>query len=269
MTGVADSEFKRSRGRVNIGLFLIGYLPLLLLQTTQLLPGGKNLNWLPGDVLFLGLLLFATFKVLYREISKTTFYFLAVVFVLTSLIYFLNDLIGYPFGEMMSSREIVFGSTYPWFLPLWWIVIFIPAYVVASVILVQGKVELVQESKILVLLLAGGITALIQATCEPIGANMKQYWFWLEREHSYYGTPRTNLVGWYIVGVLLAWILSKKICPSMWKISTAWLSLGLLSSIALLSGLMSWQVQFYIPVFISINLIGVLTAALLIIEHKK
>jgi uncharacterized membrane protein len=221
------------------------------------------------DTLFLVAGLLTTFLIARRDIpSRTCFLLFGLVGIGSLGFYLVSYFTGFPFGELMAPsrfNEPILSSCH-WSLPLWWIILLTHAYIITSVILVQGQKELVQESIFLIVLLTGMITALVHATWEPIAVNVRQYWFWLSRDMSYYGTPRLNLVGWYVVSVFFCFLLTRMIDPSVWRVSTAWRSLTLLGLTELILGFWSWKAQFFIPVFIALNLTGILAGALLISE---
>jgi uncharacterized membrane protein len=251
--------------------YLALYIPVALSQTTSLLPGLTRAGTLI-DCGFLLTLLISTWMILRRDLPfKSSILFCGFIVFSSAVFYIISYYTAYPFGELMAPPifKMRIFSIVPWSLPLWWLVLLANAYVIASVLLVGGRKELVPESRLLIVLITGGTVALTHATWEPIAVNFKDYWFWLDRDHEYYGTPRPNLAGWYIVGVTLAWLASHRIDPSSWKISTAWRSLGVIASIELLLGILNWQSHFYIPVFISFNLVGVLVVALLLSDAQR
>jgi uncharacterized membrane protein len=217
--------------------------------------------------LFAGLLL--TFLIAQRDLPlKSCLWLFGSIYFSSIGFYLLSYFTRVPFGELMAPslfKQPILAS-FHWSLPFWWIILLTHAYIITSVILVQGHRDLVQESMFLIVLMTGITVALIHATLEPIAVNLRQYWFWLDRDMSYYGTPRLNLAGWYLVSVLICFLLTRLIDPSVWKVSTAWRSLALLGSIELILGFLNWKAQFFIPVFIALNLTGILAGALLISE---
>lgn len=219
------------------------------------------------DVLFLIAGLALTFWILRHHLSLgRCLWIFCFIFHGSLGFYLMNYLTGYPFGELMVSLpfKATMISSFHWSLPFWWIILLINAYIIVSVILVHEQKEFVQENRFLIALLTGVIIAMVHATWEPIAVNHRAYWFWLDRDRGYYGTPRLNLVGWHVVGVLLSFLIAKSMSPAIWKTSNAWKSLALLGMIELYLGYLNWKSQFFIPVFIALNLTGILAGALLI-----
>lgn len=218
-------------------------------------------------LLFAGVLI--TTLIASRDIPrKSCFLLFGFIYFSSAAFYVASYFTGFPFGELMAPSPFKqpILSSFHWSLPFWWMILLTHAYIISSVILVQGRKELVQESILLIVLISAATAALVHATWEPIAVNIKQYWFWLNRDKDYYGTPRLNLAGWYLVSVGLYFYITRRIDPSVWRVSTAWLSLAVLGSIELILGFLNWQAQFFIPVFIALNLVGLLAGALLLSE---
>lgn len=105
---------------------------------------------------------------------------------------------GVPFGEYRYGEVLapMWGGRVPVVIPLSWFYMAVPAYALASWALgASGRVWARIGLGSLVLLAW-------DLSLDPAMSHATQYWIW-GSEGAYYGMPWSNLVGWYVTGLVL------------------------------------------------------------------
>ncbi|MBI4026428.1 MAG: carotenoid biosynthesis protein [Verrucomicrobia bacterium] len=246
--------------------YLVCYIPGLLIQTTNIFPSGVKTP-VPGlgECVCLSLAGVCTALIIRRDCdARKSLQALFTILAGGAIAVMIGLLSGYPFGACMFTEKLgprLFGLM-PWIMPVCWLIAVINAYVVCSVLVMSRLSQPSQDSQVLLALLTAVTVTVMDMNYEPVAASVKQYIHWQEWDRAYYGVPRLNFFGWFTVSLILASILSHILDPKKWRLSTAWMCLGLLATFQLLLSAMNWQAHQYAPVMIALNLTGILAIGL-------
>jgi putative membrane protein len=167
-------------------------------------------------------------------------------------------LCGLPFGNYIYTDHLGhrLAGVLPWVIPLCWLILILTAHALCGALLTRAPDLEVSESPLLLNITTATVVTLVDLILEPVAAHVRHYWIWLDRDPLWYGVPRVNFIGWFATAFLLSMFLSRFLDPQRYRISTAWMSLGILGSIQLLFALVNWRAGFYATAFIALNLTG-------------
>lgn len=188
-----------------------------------------------------------------------------MVLLISGIAVMVNLKLGYPFGQLIYTGRLGFriGGVMPWIIPFFWLLLVLNAYILSSGILISWYDPRSNDFQISLIFLAAIVATLMEACWEPMAMNIKQYCFWLDRDRIYYGLPRLNFFGWLVLSMLLSGMLGWVLDPKRLRLSTAWMSWILFGVMAMFLALLNWHAHQYLPVMISLNLIGFLAIGLL------
>lgn len=124
---------------------------------------------------------------------------LAVIYVLSFVSEHVGTGYGIPFGgySYTGLLGIRIGPRVPVLIPLSWFLMSMPAWVVARSVFPEGQAARVGR----IVLGAWGLV-LWDLALDPAMSFLAPYWQWAETG-PYYGMPWSNLVGWFVTGVVL------------------------------------------------------------------
>ena len=182
----------------------------------------------------------------------------------------LGVMTGFPFGRYVYTDQMGWKllGIIPWIIPACWLILVFNAYIICCVLIIPRHLPLRDGNHLLILVTAFVVT-LVDFNLEPVAVNVKQYWIWLERDHVYYGVPRLNFFGWFVISMILAGVMSQVLDPRRWRWSTACVSWTILGSIQLFFAVLNWQAGQLIPVVITLNLMGLLAIGLVFLWDSK
>jgi uncharacterized membrane protein len=250
-------------------IYLLLFVVLLLFETTGIFKTEFMMNYgYSALILFSGL---TTFLLLKRDVSyKTAILITATLLVFSFVIQWIALKTDYPFGSFMYTENLssqIFDLI-PWAVPILWFVMIVNAYVIASVLFTRKIGERI-DSQTLIVAVTALVVTLMDLNLEPVAVNVKQFWFWLERDWAYYGIPRINFFGWLCISLLLSALLILWFSPHKFKISTAWYSLLVLTVMQTLWAVLNWQAGQYIGTFVGLNTLGLLAVGLLFVSESN
>jgi len=254
-----------------IYLAWVAVTPFLPGRTSEPPASQPGIEW-SGDSILVLLAVFVTLNLLRREFGRRdAIKAITVIAAGSTLATLISVKTGFPFGwflytERLGSQLI---SGLPWVVPAGWLLLVLNAYLICSAIFAEFRLENPRDADLLVVIISSLVVALMALVIEPVASNVRLYWFWLETDRAYYGAPRLNFVGWLTTTSVLLAVLTCVIEAPRVRLSTAWISLGLLGSFLLLVALLSWGTGFYTPVFIALNLMGGLAIGLVWASQRR
>ena len=269
--GASVSRLRDAALKLLLFLYAAWYAGGLAIFTTGWFPVHVQVGvsgW--GDCVFLSLAGLLTFFIAWRDCVWKDLALAGTFLILASTaVEIMGVKTGIPFGQYVYTEQLGHGlGGVPWIIPICWFILLLNAYIICSVLIVPREGALSHDSLILVILATSVVVTLVDLNLEPVAVNLKQYWHWVDRKGSFYGVPRINFFGWLSVSIVMVSALAHVLDPRRWKLSTAWVSLFVLGSIQLFFALMNWQAHQFVPVIISLNLIGILAIGLTWLSGK-
>ncbi len=265
--------------RVTVCIYVCWLIPSLIFLVTGF-PSSKESAGAQSQDYCIRLLLAAwlTMLILERDFGWKRALGAALIVILgAGMVEIIGEISGFPFGHFIYTEKLsgrLFGSA-PWVVPIGWFVFVINAYLVCCALVAIFTQEVSWDGQLLLVLMTAMVVTLLDLVLEPVATNVEQYRYWLERDRSYYGVPVSSFIGWFTATLVFAGILSFQLNPARagqvarrYRLSTGWISLGLLASIGLPLAIQNWQVAQYMPVLVALNLIGGLAIGLAYVSGK-
>ena len=169
---------------------------------------------------------------------------------------------GLPFGAYFYTDRL--GPrllNMPWIIPCCWMFLMICGQAIASATLAR-RVRNPDDVWPLSCLAAAAIVTVFDLLLEPVAVDLKLYWGWLDRAGIWYGAPRLNFAGWFVLSLVLSAGISRVLKPARWRLRTAAGAWLLLASTVFLFGGMSWRAGQHAPAWVGLNLVGLTAVAL-------
>lgn len=183
-----------------------------------------------------------------------------LVFVLSAGSELLGTTFGIPFGRYEYTSFLgpkIFGKV-PWLIPLSWFFMAVPSFLIAD-LLVRGK-----SSRWVRIILASLFLLVWDITLDPAMSYLAPFWVW-DNLGTYYGMPFLNLVGWFVTGLVLMFVLDRPFSQGwmteMTKISSRFLVSLYLVNLALPFG-MCIAASLWVPVAVTTIIAGGIGAAI-------
>jgi uncharacterized membrane protein len=221
-----------------ISIFLLGAAYVFTLAAVI----GKSDTDLPEAFLLL-LAAFSTLTALARRLPAQNVLLAAFLTALIgSAAHFCGVKTGIPFGLFMfgPAAGAKFAGPLPWIMPLFWVVAVLNSRGVARLVLRPWRK--MRTYGFWLMGLTAMFTMLFDCALEPFATHGKHYWIWMSTGLTVtsQGSPVSNLVGWFIVTLLILAFttpvlinkqLSKRSAPDLHPL-VVWLGAILLFGIA-------------------------------------
>ncbi len=241
-------------------LYGVWYAIGLLLMATTLLPRTWQTaaaGW--GDTSFLSIATLFSALISARDHPRRPLAWACLLILLgAGGIEVVGVLHGLPFGNYIYTDLLGhrLAGVLPWGIPLCWLLLILSAHALCGALLTRAPDVEISESALLLNVATATVITLVDLILEPVAAHVRHYWIWLDRDPLWYGVPPLNFVGWFATAFLLSMLLSWFLDSRRYRLSTAWMALGLLGSIQFLFAMLNWRAGFFATAFIALNLTG-------------
>lgn len=200
---------------------IFGYVTFVL--NPQLL---SYFSWAPpifavSFPLFAQLQIFVAFLVMVfhckKDLDKRWFFCLAAAFIISFVMEYGGTTYGIPFGKYSYSSMLGWklAGQVPFLVPLSWFFMAFSSYFLAEQILGNRKWPFAKT------ILGSFLLVSWDLTLDPAMSHLTSYWLWEEQVNSFLKIPLSNLLGWFLTGVLIigCFELSRISIPKKWQMN--------------------------------------------------